>query len=143
MNLLYKPELESTPKKEDLDRLRFEIDQNNIAVTGTSTGNKDIVLFIRNSKNNLIAGVQGDYNTSGWLYICCIWVSEEYRSQGYGTLLIRCIESEAKKNGCTNSYLNTIEFQAPEFYKRLGYHVFASLENFHQNYTKYFLKKNL
>jgi predicted acetyltransferase len=58
-------------------------------------------------------------------------------------LLIQSIEKEAKANGGTNSYLHTFSSQAPEFCKKLGYEVFAELENFHQEFSKIFLRKKL
>lgn len=63
--------------------------------------------------------------------------------KGIGLTLMKCIEREAIKNGCADSCLNTIEFQAPRFYEKIGYEVFATLDNFHQGFNKYFLKKEL
>ena len=68
---------------------------------------------------------------------------KDTRNQGYATLLMQSIENEAKEKGCKNSYLNTISFQAPEFYKKLGYKKFAELENFHQEYNKLFFRKKI
>ncbi len=105
---------EIDPKEEDIELLRLAIDENNIWVTGESTGNQDITFFIRNSDNEIIGGIRGTYNISGWLYIDALWVDKNYRNQGYATLLMQRIENEAKEKGCKNSYLNTILFQAPD-----------------------------
>ena len=113
----YRPAFEPGPKEADLALIGRGIDENNIIVTGQSTGNKELTFFIRNEKREIIGGIQGTYNNSGWLHINGIWVSEEYRGNGYGTQLMKCIESEAKKHGCTKCHLNTIEHQAPDFYK--------------------------
>lgn len=143
MNLTFQPKLEVNPSKDDLELFYLNIDKYNISATGKSTGNRDIVFFIRNSENIITGGIRGSLNISGWLYINAIWVDKESRNKGYGTLLMQRIEIEAKANGGTNSYLNTISFQAPEFYRKLGYEMFAELENFHQEYSKIFLKKEL
>jgi ribosomal protein S18 acetylase RimI-like enzyme len=143
MSLTYQPKLEVDPKKEDLDLFYKNIDEFNISRTGESTGNQDIVFFIRNSRNQIFGGIRGSLNISGWLYIIAIWIDKENRNKGYGTMLMQSIEEEAKANGGTNSYLNTISFQAPEFYKKLGYKVFAELEKFHRDYSKIFLRKEL
>jgi len=143
MRILFQPKIEVNPKKEDLELLGLGIDENNILATGQSTSNKDITFFIRNSNNKILAGIKGTYNVSGWLYINALWVGKDYRKQGYGTLLMQSIENEAKENGCINCYLNTISFQAPEFYIKLGYEKFAELENFHQEYSKVFFKKKI
>jgi GNAT superfamily N-acetyltransferase len=143
MKTIFQPKIEIDPRKEDLELLRLGIDQNNILITGESTGNQDITFFIRNADNEIIGGIRGTYNISGWLYINALWVDKNYRNQGYATLLMQRMENEAKRNGCKNSYLNTIAFQAPEFYLKLGYKKFAELENFHHEYNRIFLRKRL
>ena len=143
MKMMYRPKLETEPKKEDLDLIDQGMDEDNILVTGQGTGNKEIVLFIRDSENEIIGGVEGVYNASGWLWVSGLWVAKEYRSKGYGTMLMQGLEAEAKRNGCSQSHLCTFEYQAPEFYKKRGYVVFATLERFHQHYSKIFLRKRL
>ena len=136
------PILESNPSQEMLDLLGKGIDEFNISKTGFS-GNRDLTFFVRDEQENIIGGVHGNFNQSGWLYISAIWVAESHRSQGIGLDLMEYIEKEAIKNGCVHSYLNTIEFQAPKFYEKMGYEIFATLENFHDGFNKYFLKKEL
>lgn len=143
MKTTFQPKIENDPKKEDLELLRVGIDENNILITGEGTGNQDITFFVRNADNEIIGGIRGTYNISGWLYINALWVDKNYRNQGYATLLMQCMENEAKRNVCKNSHLNTIAFQAPEFYVKLGYIKFAELENFHHEYNRIFLRKKL
>ena len=141
MNTVFPPKIEIGPKKEDIELLKLGIDENNILVTGESTGNQDITFFIRNSDHEIIGGIIGAYNITGWHYLNALWANKNYRNQGYATLLMQRIENEAKEKGCTHSYLNTISFQASKFYMKLGYKKFAELENFHHEYSKIFLKK--
>jgi GNAT superfamily N-acetyltransferase len=143
MQKLHQPKLETDPNEEDLEIIRRGIDENNVLVTGQSTGNRQIVFFVRDSNGMIIGGVGGFYNSSGWLYVSGLWVAKEQRAKGYGSLLMQSIEAEAKRNGCTKSHLYTIEHQAPEFYKKLGYVVFARLEKFHQQFDKIFFRKYL
>ena len=49
MKTVFQPKIEIDPKKKDIELLRLGIDENNILVTGESTGNQDITFFIRNS----------------------------------------------------------------------------------------------
>ncbi len=125
-----------------IDFLGKGIDEFNILKTGMS-GNQFLTFFVRDEQENIVGGVHGNFNQSGWLYISAIWVAENHRSKGIGLTLMKCIEREAIKNGCAHSRLNTIEFQAPEFYEKIGYEIFATLDNFHQGFNKYFLKKEL
>ena len=143
MKTLHRPTLETAPKKEDLDLIDQGMDEDSILKTGQGAGNKEIVLFIRGPGDEIIGGVIGTYNTSGWLWVSGLWVAKEYRSKGYGTMLMQAIEAEAQRNGCSKSHLCTFEYQAPEFYKKLGYVVFATLERFHKDYDKVFFRKDL
>ena len=53
------------------------------------------------------------------------------------------IEAEAARHGSINVYLNTFTFEAPEFYKKLGYTVFAELKDFPPGHSRLFLRKTL
>lgn len=138
----YIPTFESNPSQDVIDLLGQGIDEFNILKTGIS-GNQNLTFFVRDEQENIIGGVHGNFNRSGWLYISAIWVAKSHRSKGIGLSLMECIEKEAIKNGCVHSYLNTIEFQAPRFYEKIGYEIFATLNNFHKGFNKYFLKKEL
>jgi len=53
------------------------------------------------------------------------------------------IESEATQQGCTHAHLDTFSYEARPFYEKLGYDLFATLEDYPPGYCKYFLKKSL
>jgi GNAT superfamily N-acetyltransferase len=56
---------------------------------------------------------------------CCelqqLWVEPVRRGSGIGKRLVREFESLAQRRGCTTFYLETFNFQAPQFYQALGY----------------------
>ena len=103
----------------------------------------DVTLFLRDDAGSIVGGVAGNYGSFGWLYVDALWVSEEIRGQDHGTKLLEKIEAEAAKHGCTNVFLSTFSFQAPEFYKKLGYTVFAELDDFPPGHSRLFLRKVL
>jgi N-acetylglutamate synthase-like GNAT family acetyltransferase len=105
--------------------------------------NKHIAFFLLDETGAIAGGVFGKYGSFGWLYISALWVSETVRENGHGTRLMNNIEQEARKNGCTNAYLDTFSFQAPEFYKKLGYTVFGELEDFPAGHSRIFMRKTL
>jgi len=108
-----------------------------------STEQGEIAFFVRDEDGKVVGGIHGYHGSFGWLYIDTLWVSDEIRGKGFGRQLIELIEDEALKHDCPNIYLNTFSFQAPEFYKKLGYTVFGELENFPEGHTRLFLKKSL
>ena len=78
-----------------------------------------------------------------WLYVDLLWVKDELRGNGYGNRLMELLEEEARKLGAKNAYLDTFSFQAPDFYKKLGYQVFGELKDFPPGHQRYFLTKQL
>jgi hypothetical protein len=52
-------------------------------------------------------------------------------------------EAEARKRGCRRATLNTYSFQAPEFYRNLGYRVIATIEGLPEGHRQYTLEKDL
>jgi len=52
-------------------------------------------------------------------------------------------EEEALRRDCRSAWLDTFEFQARGFYERLGYSCFATLPEYPQGYSRYFLQKQL
>ncbi len=52
-------------------------------------------------------------------------------------------EAEAEQRGCHSAFLNTIAFQAPGFYQKLGYQEFAQLEDADPRLTRIWFRKRL
>lgn len=58
---------------------------------------------------------------------CCelqqLWVEPAYRREGVGSRLVKDFEAHGQARGCDTFYLETFNFQAPAFYRSLGYEV--------------------
>ena len=133
---------EEKPSPEELNVLRKGLVSYGQAIVGP-TSFSDVTFFLRDADGVISGGVHGNYGSFGWMYIDTLWVSEQIRGGGYGTSLMNLIEAAGIKNGCTQAYLNTFSFQAPEFYKKLGYTVFAELEDFPDGHSRIFMRKLL
>lgn len=106
------------------------------------TDNTDMSFCMRDAAGELIGGIVAcrDFDCLTIDYLC---VDEAYRGQGYGEALIRHAEEAARKQGAKRVLLNTFSFQAPEFYKKLGYRVFGEVVPCFGPYGQYFMTKEL
>ena len=59
------------------------------------------------------------------MFIRILWVSEALRGQGFGQRLVEMAERRATERGCRHVFLDTFSFQAPGFYEKLGYQIYA------------------
>jgi GNAT superfamily N-acetyltransferase len=113
----------------------------NLAVTG-SEEYYPVSIFLRDANGEILGGVLGEIWVQ-WLFVSHLWVSAPLRGHGYGQKLLLAAEDYAMGKGCLNVYLTTFSFQARPFYEKLGYEVFAELNNYPPGHTHYFLKKRL
>ncbi|MFN3809160.1 MAG: GNAT family N-acetyltransferase [Roseateles asaccharophilus] len=72
-----------------------------------------------------------------------MWLLEDRRSQRVDATLMRAFEAQAAARGCELIYLETFSFQAPGFYRRLGYEEAACLQGFAPGLAKYLMRKRL
>ena len=68
-------------------------------------------------------------------------IDENYRRKGIGRELIRTIEDAYRDKGYSFITLSTFGFQAPDFYKKLGYQIEFIRENKDPRLNKIFMKK--
>ena len=78
-----------------------------------------------------------------WLEIEYLFVKEESRGQGIGSKLLQQAESEAKHRNCCFAFVNTCQFQAPDFYKRHGYKAVFTLQDYPYTGQRYYYQKDL
>ena len=70
-------------------------------------------------------------------------IGRDCRRCGLGSMLVKAVEDEYKGKGYDKITLTTFGFQAPEFYKKLGYEVEFVREDKDPKLSKYFLAKTL
>jgi ribosomal protein S18 acetylase RimI-like enzyme len=76
------------------------------------------------------------------VYVNDLIVDKNHRGKGVGTKLLKAVEDFYKNKGFENINLTTYAFQAPEFYKKLGFEVEFIRENKENSkLTKYFFVK--
>ena len=77
----------------------------------------------------------------GWIWK--IWVDEEYRNQGLGTLLLKHFEKKAKEKGATKIISQEVFDWNVGFFKKAGYNVAGQLPDFPKGHTFYIIEKDL
>ncbi len=92
--------------------------------------------------NKIVGGIVGEVWTTV-LFIQLFWIEQKLRGKDYGTGLIKTIEDEARKFGATRSYLDTMSFQAPGFYRACGYKEFGAIEGYPGDITRHWFTKAL
>ena len=85
----------------------------------------DAINFIlRDEEGNNHGGIAGHWHTEepGTLYVDYFFVDEALRGQGCGKMLFAALEEHVRNNG-KSIELSTNTFQAPGFYRQMGYTV--------------------
>ena len=77
------------------------------------------------------------------MYVDILWVHENHRHKGIGSKLLIEAEKEAIRRGCHHVHLDTMSWQAPEFYKKFGYEIIGILPDIPNGNQKYLLMKTL
>ena len=79
-----------------------------------------------------------------WLDIDILAVHSAHRRSGIGRRIMRAAEAEAVARGCRYASVDTLDFQAPRFYERLGYEIVGRFEDrCGPGHTKFFLTSTL
>jgi GNAT superfamily N-acetyltransferase len=100
-------------------------------------------IFALDAHETVVGGLLGSTRFL-WLSVDIVAIREDIRRTGVGRELMRRAEAEATARGCTRSFVETMDYQAPEFYEKLGYRIAGRLENWDSHgHGKFFLVKVL
>ena len=81
---------------------------------------------------------------SGWFYLTDLFVEKKYRLHGVGTDLLVKLEEKISSLGIKNIWTWTAGYEAPVFYRKQGYQIFAEMENWYSDSSSRFgLRKKL
>jgi ribosomal protein S18 acetylase RimI-like enzyme len=98
--------------------------------------------FLLKDKDDKIIGGTNFCISYGTAYISDLWIDENFRNINLATKLMNKIEKFSKENGANYVALETMEFEAPKFYEKMGYKVEHTREGILGKYTQYsFIKK--
>lgn len=102
---------------------------------------QELTLHLINADGEIFGGIVGEFCWN-WLEIHYLFVDSACRGSGYGRALLREAEKLAIEKKCDFIKLDTLSFQALDFYLKQGFQVYGTIENA-GGHTHYYLKKDL
>lgn len=128
---------------EDRTRVRNKLIAFNHAHFPKELSNRyeELNLLLKNAEGETLGGIVGDICWN-WLEIHYLILDEQVRGLGYGSKLLLEIEEIAREKSCDFIKLDTLSFQALDFYLKYGYEVYGTIHNA-GGHTHYYLKKDL
>ena len=110
---------------------------------GGDDAHETFALLLRDpASNEVIGGLYGKISYR-WLLIDLVSVPESMRGQGIGERLMHMAEETAREKHCLGIWLETFSFQAPGFYRKLGYSEFGRLDDYPPGHSRHYFLKSL
>ena len=133
--------MNANPTKTETDVIRDALAKFNDERVGAD-GHTPLNIVAYGEDGNPIGGILGG-TYWGWMYVDILWVREDHRKKGIGSRLLAEAEKEAVRRGCHHVHLDTMSWQAPDFYKKHGYEVIGVLPDIPEGNQKYLMMKKL
>jgi GNAT superfamily N-acetyltransferase len=133
-------DIEDDPAEADVDVLPNGLEAFNESRWPGHQKWKPLAVFARD-RERVVAGLAGE-TYAGWLFIRYLWVGDALRGKGIGRELMAGVERRALERGCHSAWVDTFSFQAPGFYRKLGYEVFGEVD-WSPDHKRFFLQKRL
>lgn len=137
----YRMVIRAAPEQADVEFLGTQLSQFNESKAGDAHYRR-LVIFVRDETDQIVGGLVGSLYW-GWLAVDLLWVHEALQGQGYGHRLLEMAEQEAIAHGCHNAHVDTLSFQALDFYQNHGYEIFGQIDGLPPGFARYYLKKKL
>jgi len=115
------------------------LEANNIPFSGPSNWAPFQAAFY-DEAGVLVGGLTGD-SLNRWFKISLLWVRDDQQGKGLGQQLMDAAEAEARRRGDIGMTVKTYSYQAPEFYKKCGFSVFGTIEDYPPGYACLYLSK--
>lgn len=110
-----------------------------------TTGRRDesCHIFLEDPAGSMVAGLKG-WIGGDTFYVSWLWVDSARRQQGLGTDVMETCEQEACKRGCAYIRVDTAGYQAPDFYRKLGYQEQTRIPGYYEGgHDRIFFRKEV
>jgi len=129
------------PSSTDVTFVEDRLYEFNAGATGINDGQL-LGVFLRDDTGAIIAAATG-HTWGGVCELRQVWVAEPLRKRGVGRLLMAKAEAEAIQRDCRQLLLTTHSFQAPGFYRKLGFEVVSEIADCPRGHSHLTLLKTL
>ena len=102
---------------------------------------KEFTISVSTGKK-VIGGAIGE-TKFGWTIVLYLWIDKRYRGRQLGTKIMNEVDKVAVLHNSVGIWLDTFSFQAPLFYKKLGYKKIGVLKDHPFGYSKYWFAKRI
>ena len=102
---------------------------------------KPLAVLIHNHQTGQIEGGLWGRTSWKWLTIELLFVPDYCRKSGVGTAVMHLAEQEAIKRSCIGVLVDTHDFQAPRFYKKLGYRRIGEVTDCPPGFSRVYFEK--
>lgn len=137
----YHLSLHLEPKLDDWELLFKGLNQQAADLRGMAPM-APLAIMIKDDHNKAVGGIQA-ISFYGCLYIEMLWVEPALRSQGWGTQLVKQVETIAKERNCRFMTVSTMDWEAMPFYQKLGFRIDFVREGFEKDSKLYMMRKEL
>ena len=129
------------PTPQEVDYLEARLYEFNSNATGIHDG-LGLAVFADDADGRRVAGACG-HTWGGCCEIRQVWVDEKMRGRGLGRRLLEAVEREARRRGATQIVLSTHSFQAPDFYRKLGFELLFTVDDDPTGHANLLMRKRL
>ena len=130
-----------TPTDQERQAILAPLRAYNTAKTG-GTVPELVAWLVRDEQDEIVGGLYGRVFFR-WLYIELLVVPEQARGKGTGSTLMQMAEELAREKNCVGIWLDTFDFQAPEFYRRHGFTEIGQIDDYPPGHQHFFFQKRL
>ncbi len=101
-----------------------------------------IKLVVKDGAGQIVGGLLA-WTTLRNMILDDVWLDEAYRGRGLGTKLLSEAERVARNSGCLACQTYSFDFQAPGFFRKLGYKTYGVSDGYPQGVTEHYFIKRL
>lgn len=134
--------VEEKPADADVKTIVDGLRAFNTRQVGAPPAAATFAVTVRDGAGLVVGGLVG-VTYWDWMYVDYLWLDDGLRRRGWGRRLVEEAERVGRGRGCKAAWLDTFSFQAPGFYRRMGYEEFGSLHGHPHEHARHFFWKPL